>query len=87
MGERKNNKKRTFKMDNLEKVKRLIGHWTEHGCEHAIAYEEWAEKIQHLDGGAEIASALREAAKKLYESVECLMALPHEHSHHGHHHE
>ena len=51
-------------MDNLEKVKRLIGHWTEHGCEHAIAYEEWAEKIQHLDGGAEIASALREAAKK-----------------------
>jgi hypothetical protein len=74
-------------MNDLEKVKHLMGHWIEHEREHAIAYEEWAEKIQYLDGGAEIASALRGAAKKLYESVEVLMALPHEHNHYGHNHE
>jgi len=74
-------------MNDLEKLKHLIGHWVEHEREHAISYEEWAKKIQHLDGGAEIASVLREAAKKLCESVEVLRALPHEHHHHGHHHE
>jgi len=74
-------------MDDLEKLKHLSGHWIEHAREHAIVYEEWAEKIQHHDGGAEIASALTKAAKKLYESVECLMALPHEQGHHRHHHE
>jgi hypothetical protein len=74
-------------MNDLEKIKYLIGHWIEHEREHAAAYEKWAEKIEHLDGGMEVASALREAAKKLYESVECLMALSHEHRHLGHHHE
>ena len=57
-------------MNDLEKLKHLIGHWIEHEREHARAYEEWARKIQHLDGGTEIAFALVEAAKKLYESVE-----------------
>jgi N6-adenosine-specific RNA methylase IME4 len=74
-------------MDDLEKLRRLIGHWIEHGREHAIVYKEWAEKIQHLDGGTEMASALRDAAKKLYELVECLMTLPHEHNHQEHYHE
>jgi hypothetical protein len=74
-------------MDDLEKLNHLIGHWIEHGREHAIAYEEWAEKIQDIDGGAVITSALREAAKKLYESIDCLMELSHEQSHHRHHYE
>jgi len=73
-------------MNDLEKAKRLIGHWIEHEREHAIAYEKWADRIQHLDGGAETAFALREAAKKLYESVEVLMALPHEYNPYGHNH-
>jgi hypothetical protein len=74
-------------MNDLEKLKHLIGHWIEHEREHAVSYEEWADKIQHLDGGEEIASALREAAKKLHESVEVLMTMPHGHDHHEHHHE
>jgi hypothetical protein len=64
-------------MNDVEKAKYLIGHWIEHGREHAAGYEEWAEKIQSLDGGAEMASALRAAAAKLYESVSCLVAVPH----------
>jgi hypothetical protein len=74
-------------MNSLEKVKYLIGHWVEHEREHAIAYEKWADRIQHLDGGGKIAVALREAAKKLYESVGGLMALSHEHNPYGHNHE
>lgn len=69
-------------MNDLEKLRHLIGYWIEHSREHAIAYEEWAKKIQHGDVRVEIASALREAAKKLYGSVECLMALQQGHSHH-----
>jgi hypothetical protein len=52
-------------MNGLEKVKYLMGHWIEHGREHAIAYEKWADRIQHLDDRAEIALVLREAAKKV----------------------
>jgi|YelNatPaOPRAMG01_1025707.scaffolds.fasta_scaffold166897_1 hypothetical protein len=76
-------------MNDLEKVKHLIGHWIEHEREHAMNFEEWAERIQHINGGAKIASTLREASKKLYEAIECLKALPHDnkHNHHGHHHE
>ncbi len=69
-------------MDDLEKLRYLIKHWIEHGRDHANDYEKWAKKIQHLDGGAEIASALRDAAKKLYESIGCLMSLLHEQGHH-----
>ena len=65
-------------MNDLEKAKRLIGHWIGHGREHAAIYEEWAEKIQALDGGAAMASALRSAAAKVYESVSCLEAAPHD---------
>lgn len=74
-------------MNDLEKLRHLIRHWIEHEREHAIDYEEWAKKIQHLDGGVEIAPALRGAAKKLYESIECLTALPHKQGHHRHHRE
>jgi hypothetical protein len=66
-------------MNDLAKVKHLMEHWIEHEREHAAAYEEWAEKIQHVENGEEIAAALREAAQKLYESVECLIKLS---SHH-----
>jgi hypothetical protein len=65
-------------MNDLEKVKHLIAHWIEHEQEHAADYEAWAGKIQHLEEGAKIAPALREAAQKLRESVECLVKLsPH----------
>ena len=49
-------------MNDLKKAEVLVGHWIEHGREHAAIYEEWAEKIGSLDGGAEMASALRAAA-------------------------
>ncbi len=86
-------------MDDLEKAKRLIDHWIAHGREHAASYEEWAEKLQSLKGGTEMASALRAAAAKLHESVSCLMAVHHDgekpekascehhHDHAGHHHQ
>jgi len=65
------------KMEDLEKLSCLIGHWIEHGREHAVSYEEWADKIQDIEGGAEIASVLRKAAKKLFESTDCLKELLH----------
>lgn len=65
-------------MNDLEKVRHLIEHWIEHEREHAADYEAWAVKIQSLEDGTEIAATLREAAKKLRESVECLIKLsPH----------
>ncbi|WP_038002659.1 hypothetical protein [Syntrophorhabdus aromaticivorans] len=77
-------------MNDLEKARRLIGHWIGHGREHAALYEEWAEKIQALDGGAEMALALKSAAAKAYESVSFLEAAPQggEEIHdHGHYHD
>jgi len=65
-------------MNDMEKAKRLIGYWIGHGREHAAIYEEWAEKMQALDGGAEMASALRSAAAKVHESVALLEAVPHD---------
>jgi NDP-sugar pyrophosphorylase family protein len=66
-------------MNDLGKVKHLIEHWIEHEREHAAAYEEWAEKIRHVENGEETAAALRKAAQKLYESVECLVKItPHD---------
>jgi hypothetical protein len=62
-------------MTDLGKVKHLIQHWIEHEREHAADYEEWAEKIGHVENGKEVAAALREAAQKLYESVECLIKI------------
>jgi hypothetical protein len=62
-------------MDDLGKVRHLIEHWIEHEQEHAADYEAWAGKIQPLEDGEEIAAALREAATKLREAVECLVKL------------
>lgn len=67
-------------MNDLDKVKHLVEHWVEHEQEHAADYEEWAEKIQDINGGREIADTLREAARKLRESVECLVKLNLHHS-------
>jgi hypothetical protein len=67
-------------MNDLEKVQHLIEHWIEHEQEHAADYEAWAEKMEHLDGGEEIATALKEAAQKLRESVECLIKLDAHHT-------
>ena len=74
-------------MNELDKVKHLISHWIEHGREHAAAYEEWAEKIQKLEDGGKMAAVLRVAAKKAYESTECLETLLREHGHHEHDHD
>jgi hypothetical protein len=62
-------------MDDLAKVQHLIEHWIEHEQEHAADFEAWAGKIQHLEGGAEIATTLKEAAQKLRDAVECLVKL------------
>lgn len=69
-------------MNDLEKVRHLVAHWIEHEQEHAADYEAWAGKIQHLEDGAEIAVALKEAAKKLRESVEFLVKLSPHHPDH-----
>jgi hypothetical protein len=32
-------------MDDLEKLKKLLPHWTEHNDEHAKTYKDWAERM------------------------------------------
>ena len=62
-------------MNDLTKVKHMIEHWIEHEQQHIAEYEQWAKKIQDHKGGAKTASAIREAAGKLHDSVEILMKL------------
>ncbi|MFN3480644.1 MAG: hypothetical protein ACK415_09690 [Thermodesulfovibrionales bacterium] len=44
-------------MDELERLKVLIEHWTEHNREHAQTYKEWAEKAEAM-GRKDIATVL-----------------------------
>ncbi len=61
-------------MDEMERLKVMVSHWIEHGREHAKTYEEWAERFKDVEGGRYY-RALRLAAEKLYESVECLDSI------------
>lgn len=48
-------------MDDLEKLKHLIGHWKEHNEEHAKTYLDWSKKADEA-GKGELAAILRELA-------------------------
>jgi hypothetical protein len=49
-------------MDDLQKLKHLIGHWKEHNKEHAQTYLEWSKKADGA-GKGELAAVLRELAE------------------------
>lgn len=44
-------------MNDLEKLRHLLGHWIEHNAEHAEIYRNWAGKMASL-GKGEIAAVL-----------------------------
>ncbi len=48
-------------MDDLQKLRHLIGHWKEHNEEHANTYLEWSEKMKAA-GKGELAGVLKELA-------------------------
>jgi rubrerythrin len=54
-------------MTDLEKLKHLLEHWTEHNDAHVKTYSEWASKAESL-GEKELARLLRQVvdeSKKL----------------------
>jgi len=50
-------------MNDISKLKHLLGHWAEHNTEHARTYQEWAKKADAL-GKAELADVLEEIARE-----------------------
>ncbi|MCS7279185.1 MAG: hypothetical protein NZ530_03880 [Thermodesulfobacteriaceae bacterium] len=64
--------RRIFEMDDLAKVKHLIEHWIEHTQEHAEEFENWAKKIENLEGGKELSQALKKAVQNLKEVINIL---------------
>jgi hypothetical protein len=44
-------------MNQLEKLKKLLSHWTEHNNEHANIYMDWAEKVSSI-GNEDLARTL-----------------------------
>lgn len=51
------------KMEDIEKLKKLIEHWEEHNAEHAETYRQWVEKAREM-GRDDIADLLGEIAEK-----------------------
>jgi len=47
---------------DLEKLKKLLGHWAEHNEEHVKIYLEWAEKAE-ASGDKELYKILKEIAE------------------------
>ncbi|MEC4676713.1 MAG: hypothetical protein VST72_07350 [Nitrospirota bacterium] len=50
-------------MDDIEKLKHLIGHWAEHNAGHADTYAEWSKKADTLKMPA-LTEVLEEIAEK-----------------------
>jgi hypothetical protein len=50
-------------MDDLQKLKYLIGHWKEHNEEHAQTYIEWSRKADAA-GKKELSGVLKELAEE-----------------------
>ncbi len=50
-------------MNDISKLKHLLGHWAEHNTEHARTYLDWAKKADAL-GKEELAGVLREIARE-----------------------
>jgi hypothetical protein len=54
-------------VNDLEKLKQLLHHWSEHNDEHAETYRDWAKKTYSLGNGelSEILEKLCHETKKL----------------------
>ncbi|MEJ2697641.1 MAG: hypothetical protein P8013_13465 [Candidatus Sulfobium sp.] len=50
-------------MDDLEKLKHLIGHWAEHNDEHAKTYLEWSGRMAAM-GKKELSEVLKEISEE-----------------------
>jgi cobalt/nickel transport system ATP-binding protein len=50
-------------MNDISKLKHLLGHWAEHNTEHARTYLDWSKKADAL-GKAELADVLEEIARE-----------------------
>ncbi|GAB4483991.1 MAG: ABC transporter ATP-binding protein [Thermodesulfovibrionales bacterium] len=55
------------RMDDISKLKHLLGHWAEHNIEHANSYAEWAEKARKLGKSdlADVLSTIAEETRRL----------------------
>lgn len=49
-------------MDDIAKLKHLLGHWAEHNSEHAKSYLEWSRKAEML-GKKELAEKLKKISE------------------------
>jgi len=63
LSKKTNQKRRGVRMDEMTKLKHLIGHWLEHNREHARSYLEWSDRSASA-GKGELAAVLREIAEK-----------------------
>lgn len=50
-------------MDEMDKLRHLIGHWVEHNVEHANTYNEWAARAEAA-GRPKAAGTLRRIASE-----------------------
>lgn len=57
-------------MKEIEKLRKLLGHWKEHNTEHAETYRDWSEKALS-EGNKELSETL----DKLYEETKKLNML------------
>ncbi len=62
-------------MNEIEKVKYLTDHWIEHTEEHAEELLRWAEIVENIEEGNEIAKVLRKASEKFKEAIEILKKI------------
>ncbi len=58
-------------MEDVEKLKHLIGHWSGHNEEHAKTFLEWSQKADSL-GRGDVAAILRELSEKTRKLEELL---------------
>ncbi len=58
-------------MENKEKLKALIKHWSEHSLEHRENFLKWAERAEEM-GFREASRYLREAAKAMEKAAKNL---------------
>jgi rubrerythrin len=58
-------------MEDIEKLRHLIGHWFEHNAEHVKNYLHWAD-VADENGRAELAAVLRRMANETGKMEELL---------------
>lgn len=62
-------------MNEIEKVKYLTDHWIEHTEEHVKEFLKWAETVENIEKGNEIANILKKASEKFKEAIEILKKI------------